>query len=265
MKQLQWKRVVAAGILLAALVGLGIYALPDHAGSIRTKVVVEAEGDTTDIGAVVPSTLTLSRSSMTLAAVLEEHGISHGPNEVADVFNGQVAVQTEEEWAFVRQHWNVTVVDRNVTVPLTALDDLVVRDGNRILFTYHRRVTGTAPLPDTPGFVTVVSWDAARNGQGRTDYLSCINNRALHDWEERYRQGDTAIPDYPFNPPVCGAHLHRFPPTGEHDIPHNPDVYIQTKPLTPVPMQLHILGHGMTIVQYQPDKVGADTVQQLAE
>lgn len=265
MKRVQWTRVAVAGAVLVAVVGFGIYALPDHAGSVTTSIFVETPEGTTDIGKVLPRTLTLSRQNQTVGRVLEENGVSHGQNEVADIFNGQVAVQTEEDWAFVKQHWNITVTNRNTTIPLTELDDLVVRDGDRLRFTYHRRVTGRTPLPNTPDFITVVSRDAARNGQGRTDYISCVNNKALHDWEKRFQKGRADTPDYPFNPPVCGAHLHQFPGTGEHNIPHERGAYIRDEPITPIPSQLHILGHGMTIIQYHPDQVDRETVQQLEE
>lgn len=209
--------------------------------------------------------LAVDASTNTLADVFEQRNVHYGPEDIQDIFEGIFAVQQKGEWVLLRNEWRIRAADRDGQFSLDEMDSLEVDDGDEIELVYHRAETDREPQPDAPDVTEYVPPDASRNGGGDDDYLSCESNQAIHDWAQDYQAGRTDRPDYPNAPPVCGGHVHEFPPRYEHQLPHDQELFLLEETIEPVEAIPHILGHGMTLVSYHPDDVESATQQRLED
>lgn len=208
--------------------------------------------------------LEIGAETDTLADIFDQEGVHYGSDDIQDIFDGVFAVQQNGSWVFFRNEWRIQIADRDERFSVAEINNVKVNDGDEIELVYHREEIDRQPQPDPPDFIEYISTDAPRNGEGDDDYLSCENNQAVHRWAQDYQAGRADRPDYPNTPPVCGAHVHEFPPQYEHQLPHDQDTFILEESIDPVEAVPHILGHGMMLVSYAPTEV-ANPVQQELE
>ncbi len=207
--------------------------------------------------------VTLEPSVKTFGELLRQKDIHYGPSDVEDIFDGVFAEQHNEQQIFFTGKWILEIANRQEIKYLDSLNDYSLQSGDDIRLVYQRLPMDQRSLPDFPEFITYVDENDVRNGLGPTDYLSCINNGAIHNWYTHYQQGDADVPNYPYNPPICGAHIHAFPPTYQHVLPHNPEGFILSNSIDPLQIEPHILGHGMTNIHYNPNNVDSETLENL--
>ena len=208
--------------------------------------------------------ITLEPSIKTLGDLLRQKDIHYGPSDVQDIFDGVFAEQHDEQQVLFTGKWVLEIANQFLEIKyLDSLNDYSLQSGDDIRLVYQRLPMDQRSLPDFPEFITYVEENDVRNGVGPTDYLSCINNGAIHGWYQHYQQGNTDVPNYPYNPPICGAHMHAFPPTYQHLLPHNPEGFILSNPTDPLQVEPHILGHGMTNIHYNPNNVDSETLENL--
>lgn len=230
---------------------------------VKLEIIIKTPNGKENISA--PGLITLEPDVKTLGDLLQHQSIHYGPNDVKDIFNGVFAEQHKDQQVLIESDWRIENINRQEVRPLSGIDNYKLHTGDDIRLVYERQVLAQKPLPEFPDFITYVSENDERNGVGENDYLSCINNAAIHDWLRHHQQGIVDVPDYPHNPPVCGSHIHAFPPSYKHVLPHNSDEFILDNPIDPIQVAPHILGHGMTIIHYNPNKTGEDTLQSLKQ
>jgi len=209
------------------------------------------------------SWITLEPTIKTLGDFLRQEDIHYGPSDVEDIFDGVFAEQHDEQQVLFTGKWILEIANRQEIKYLDSLNDYNLQSGDDLRLVYERLPMDQRSLPDFPEFITYVDENDVRNGVGPTDYLSCINNGAIHNWYTYYQQGDADVPNYPYKPPICGAHIHAFPPTYQHVLPHNPEGFILSNSIDPLQVEPHILGHGMTNIHYNPNNVDSETLENL--
>ena len=208
--------------------------------------------------------ITLEPSVKTLGELLRQEDIHYGPSDVEDIFDGVFAEQHDEQQVIFTGKWKLEIAKQFLEIKyLDSLNDYSLQSGDDLRLVYERLPMDQRSLPDFPEFITYVEENDVRNGVGPTNYLSCINNGAIHGWYQHYQQGNADVPNYPYNPPICGAHMHAFPPTYQHALPHNPEGFILSNPIDPLQVEPHILGHGMTNIHYNPSNGDSETLENL--
>lgn len=276
-RRLDWQNVGLAVAVVVALIAVGMYdvqqvtrsySCPEkpEGNSVCIQFFTDLPGEGKRLVTSLPHKwLAFNGTGTTLAALLDRERVQYGVAipSIANMPAGRVASQQGDRWVLLDGEWTIRVTNRDENVPLSRIDTYQLQDGDRVQLTFTRRRVGRVPLPPAPPFIDYVSRDAQRNG--KDSLVSCVDNSAMHEWGGGYRFGNAEIPAYPRSPPVCGAHLHVFPPGDTHQLPGTPEAYILDDPILLVPIQLHLLGHGFTLVQYRPDKVSAGTVARLAD
>ena len=254
-----------AVILAVAGVTISILGwLPTEEGErqVKLEMIIRTPSGEENFGP--PSSwVTLEPSVKTFGELLRQEGIHHGPSDVEDIFDGFFAEQHNEQQVIFSGKWILEIVNHQEIKPLGSLDVFNLQSGDDLRLVYEKLPMDQRSLPDFPEFITYVDENDVRNGVGPTDYLSCINNGAIHNWYNSYQQGNADVPNYPYNPPICGAHIHAFPPTYQHVLPHNPEGFILPSPIDPLQVEPHILGHGMTIIHYNPNNIDSKTLENL--
>ncbi len=230
---------------------------------VKLEMIIRKTSGEKNFGSI-SGWITLEPSVKTLGDLLRQEDIHYGPSDVQDIFDGVFAEQHDEQQVLFTGKWMLEITSQFLEIKyLDSLNDYSLQSGDDIRLVYERLPMDQRSLPDFPEFITYVEENDVRNGVGPTNYLSCINNGAIHGWYQHYQQGNADVPNYPYNPPICGAHMHAFPPTYQHLLPHNPEGFILSNPTDPLQVEPHILGHGMTNIHYNPNNVDSKTLENL--
>jgi len=253
--------LVVAGVTVSIL---GWWPTEEGERQVKLEMIIKTPNGEKNISA--PSGwVTLEPDVQTLGEFLLQENIHYGSNDIKDIFNSIIAEQQKKQQVIISSVWRIEIVNGQEIMPLSSIDNYELHSGDDFRLVYERQVLDQRPLLEFPDFITYVDENDERNGVEETDYLSCFNNSAIHDWLGRYQQGLVGLPNYPNNPPICGSHIHAFPPIYQHVLPHNPDGFILDSPIDPIQVEPHILGHGMTIIHYNPNKIDDKTLQSLKQ
>lgn len=199
----------------------------------------------------------------TLAKLLNDKNIQYSRKDIKSIANmpeGTVAVQEDGKLSFREGDWTIKL-ESGKKLSLSEIDSHTLKSGEKVKAVYRRKEIRRTRLPEKPGFIKYISRSAERNSKG--SLTSCLDRGELHEFGGGFRFGTAEMPDYPLNPPVCGAHVHIFPPGDKHKLPANRSAYILEDSIKPLPAELHILGHGMTILHYNPEITDKETVRKL--
>jgi len=251
--------VAVAGVTVSIL---GWLPTEEGERQVKLEMIIRTPSGEENFGP--PSSwVTLEPSVKTLGDLLRQEDIHYGPSDVEDIFGGVFAEQHNEQQVFFTGKWILEIANSQEIKYLDSLNVYNLQSGDDLRLVYERLPMDQRPLPDFPEFITYVDENDVRNGVGPTDYLSCINNGAIHNWYNNYQQGNADVPNYLYTPPICGAHIHAFPPTYQHVLPHDPEGFILPNPIDPLQVVPHILGHGMTIIHYNPNNIDSTTLENL--
>ena len=241
---------------------LGWWSTEEGERQVKLEMIIRTPSGEENFGP--PSSwITLEPSVKTLGDLLRQENIHYGPSDIEDIFDGFFAEQHNEQQVFFTGKWILEIANRQEIKYLDSLNVYSLQSGDDLRLVYEKLPMDQRSLPDFLGFITYVDENDVRNGVGPMDYLSCINNGAIHNWYNSYQQGDADVPNYPYKPPICGAHIHAFPPTYQHVLPHNPEGFILPNHIDPLQVEPHILGHGMTIIHYNPNNIDSKTLENL--